>query len=80
MVACYGRIAKKQIIAENGSVSGREKKDSCSEGKGDDHESSSDHPEPASGHQILCADVPWDNTAQLRRQRSQKSDILKKKL
>jgi hypothetical protein len=25
-VACYGKIAKKQILAENGSVPGREKK------------------------------------------------------
>jgi hypothetical protein len=48
------------MIAENGSAYGREKKDSCSERKGDDHESLDDHPEPASGYQIVCADVPRD--------------------
>src|SRR5215813_4884921 len=54
-VACHGRITTKK----KDSSFGKEIRNACTD-KRRSYESHDCHPEPASGHQILCPDVPWD--------------------
>src|SRR5260370_23464297 len=54
VVVCCVRIAKKQIFTENGSVTLGRKIETLADRIGH-YESIDTHPEPAPGHQILCA-------------------------